>query len=177
MSCGGFQARWRNLVVGILVASSLSCSAATGAPRLSASSTAAAPRAAATLVAQPTKRIPRSANVVKAASLSHTDPNPTTPEAASDASEDTSVPETATLRRLRARELNRALVKQARVIILEHYKKPFGTEIPFEVDGKRYVGRIEKHFHPVGGPAKPWGWHHGCSLFAVEPGAQPDCGA
>jgi len=173
MFCSGFQGRWRKLVVGLLVASSLSCSAATGAPKLAASTETASPRAAATLIAQPyAKQVSRSVELAKAAAVSHTNSNPTTPEADSAEVEESAAPESVTLRRLRARELNRALVKQARAIILEHYKKPFGTEIPFEVDGKRYVGRIEKHFHPVGGPAKPWGWHHGCSLFAVESGGQ-----
>jgi hypothetical protein len=178
MFCSGFQARWRNLVVSVLVASSLSCSAVTGAPKLSDSVETATPRSTAALIAQPcAKHVARSVDVVKQAAIPHTDSNPATPEADLADAEESAPDEAVTLRRLPARELNRALVKQARAIILENYKQPFGTEIPFEVDGKRYVGRIEKHFHPVGGPAKPWGWHHGCSLFAVEPVAQPDSGA
>lgn len=47
--------------------------------------------------------------------------------------------------------------------------KPFGTDIPFEMDGKSYVGRIERHYHPPGGELRPWGEHPGCSLFIVEP--------
>ncbi len=169
MFCGGFWARWQKLVVSMLVASSLSCSAATGAPKLSGSSNVPSPRAAAALIAQPyAERVARSVDVVKQTSMSHTDANPATPDADSPEVDESATPEVVTLRRLRARELNRALVRQARAIILEHNRKPFGTEIPFEVDGKSYVGRIEKHFHPVGGPAKPWGWHPGCSLFAVE---------
>ena len=78
-------------------------------------------------------------------------------------------PATTRLRRLRGGELNPAMVKQARAIILQHNRKPVGTEIPFEVEGKQYVGRIERHFHPIGGELRPWGWHPGCSLFAVEP--------
>ena len=169
MFCSGFQAGWRKLVVSVMVASSLSCSAATRTPKLAGSTEAASPRAAAMLIAEPyAKRVARSVEMVSAASVSHTGAKPATPRAESDAVQANATPETVTLRRLRAGELNPALVKQARVIILENYRQPFGTEIPFEVDGKHYVGRIEKHFHPIGGPAKPWGWHHGCSLFAVE---------
>ncbi len=72
------------------------------------------------------------------------------------------------LRRLRGEELNPGLVRQASRIIREHHREPFGTEIPFELDGRAFVGRIERHYHPEGGPLKPWGTHAGCSLFAVE---------
>jgi hypothetical protein len=73
-----------------------------------------------------------------------------------------------TLRRLRGDELNPKLVRQASRIIREHHREPFGTEIAFQLDGRAYVGRIERHYHPEGGPLKPWGFHAGCSLFAVE---------
>jgi len=73
-----------------------------------------------------------------------------------------------TLRRLRGHEVNAELVRQASRIVREHHQDPFGTEIAFEVDGRAYVGRIERHYHPEGGPLKPWGFPPGCSLFAVE---------
>ena len=79
-------------------------------------------------------------------------------------------PEKTHLRRLAGKELNRALAIQAKAIIMAHHQDAFGTEIPFEIEGKRYVGRIERHYHPEGGPLKPWGFHPGCSLFAVEAG-------
>ncbi|MBN2192558.1 MAG: hypothetical protein JW751_07050 [Polyangiaceae bacterium] len=73
-----------------------------------------------------------------------------------------------TLRRLRGSEVNAALVAKAREIVHHHHHEPFGTEIPFSVDGRDYVGRIERHYHPEGGDLKPWGYHPGCSLFAVD---------
>lgn len=73
-----------------------------------------------------------------------------------------------TLRRLKGSEINTQLVEKAREIVKEHHHEAFGTEIPFELAGKSYVGRIERHYHPEGGPLKPWGYHPGCSLFAVE---------
>ena len=72
------------------------------------------------------------------------------------------------LRRIRGHEMNVHLVKKAGEIIREHHKKAYGTDIPFELDGQRYVGRIERHYHPPGGELRPWGHHPGCSLFAVE---------
>jgi hypothetical protein len=178
MFCSGFQARWRNLVVGLLVASSLSCSAATGTPKLAGAAAEAAPQAAATLIAgKATDQVASSLRAIELELSSHTDSDSTTPDSGSAAAEQNAEQEPATLRRLKARELNHALVKQARAIILEHNRKAPGTEFPFEVDGKRYVGRIERHFHPVGGPAKPWGWHPGCSLFAVEGAGQSVEGA
>lgn len=78
---------------------------------------------------------------------------------------------TRTLRRLKGSEMSVPLVKKARELIVEHHKKPFGTEIEFELGGKRYVGRIEQHYHPPGGELHPWGYHPGCSLFAVETGS------
>jgi hypothetical protein len=80
------------------------------------------------------------------------------------------IPAATHLRRLTGREMNRALVEHAKDIIQKHHQDAFGTEIPFEVAGKRYVGRVERHYHPEGGPLKPWGFHPGCSLFAVEVG-------
>jgi hypothetical protein len=77
-------------------------------------------------------------------------------------------PKPAELRRLKGREMSVPLVKKAREIINEHYKKPFGTDIEFELGGQRYVGRIEQHYHPPGGDLRPWGHHAGCSLFIVE---------
>lgn len=47
-----------------------------------------------------------------------------------------------------------------------------GATYPFTVDGEHYVGRVERHFHPPGGPMRPWGPHPGISVLRVvdEPG-------
>lgn len=73
------------------------------------------------------------------------------------------------IRRLRGGELNPMLVRKANEIIRAHHQDPFGTVVPFDLEGKAFMGRIEQHFHPVGGPLKPWGLHPGCSLFIVDP--------
>ncbi len=71
------------------------------------------------------------------------------------------------LRRIKPGEVTVAIAKKARKIINANYTKPFGTEIPFEIAGEHYVGRIERHYHPPGGKLHPWGYHHGCSVFVV----------
>jgi hypothetical protein len=73
-----------------------------------------------------------------------------------------------TLREIKNSEMSVAVVKKAREIINENYKKPFGTEIDFEMNGKHFVGRIEQHYHPPGGELHPWGYHAGCSLYVVD---------
>ena len=72
-------------------------------------------------------------------------------------------------RRLTNAELTPGLIAHARTILRSHHTAEFGTEVPFELDGIRYFGRIEEHFHPPGGPLKPWGHHPGVSLFIDTP--------
>lgn len=68
-------------------------------------------------------------------------------------------------RRLRDNEVTTELTAEAVRIRDAHWKSPFGSEYPFEVGGRHYFGRIEQHYHPPGGPMKPWGYHPGVSLF------------
>jgi N-acetylmuramoyl-L-alanine amidase len=70
-----------------------------------------------------------------------------------------------TLRRLRNDEVTPALTAEARRMLAAHRHDPYGSEFPFEIDGVHYVARIEEHYHPPGGPMKPWGYHPGVSLF------------
>jgi hypothetical protein len=86
----------------------------------------------------------------------------------SNPSEGANPPPVTSLRRLAGKEMNVLLVREAQRIIHAHHRAPIGTEVPFVIDGRPYVGRIELHYHPEGGPRKPWGPHKGCSLFAVE---------
>lgn len=46
---------------------------------------------------------------------------------------------------------------------------PYGTLKPFtSSDGKTYATWIEQHYHKPGGPAKPWGLHHGVTVLARD---------
>lgn len=72
-----------------------------------------------------------------------------------------------TLRRLRNAEVTPAITAEAVRILRTYHAMPIGYEVPFTADGKDYVGRIELHYHPPGGPLRPWGPHKGVSVFAV----------
>ncbi len=72
-----------------------------------------------------------------------------------------------TLRRLTNAEVTPAITANAINILQAHRHDPYGTDIPFDADGKHYVGRIEQHYHPPGGAARPWGYHPGVSVFEV----------
>ena len=70
------------------------------------------------------------------------------------------------LRRVRHEELSADLIAASAELIKTHHKR-VGSEVPVEISGKQYIARIERHFHPEGGRAKPWGYHPGVSLFVV----------
>ena len=43
----------------------------------------------------------------------------------------------------------------------------YGTLAPFVAsNGSTYATWIEQHFHPPGGVAQPWGFHHGVTILA-----------
>ncbi|HSC89349.1 MAG TPA: hypothetical protein VLC09_18830 [Polyangiaceae bacterium] len=71
------------------------------------------------------------------------------------------------LRRLLKREVRPGVAREARRIIDSSAHEPFGTEIPFVVDGREYIARIEEHYHPPGGEARPWGKHPGVSVLVA----------
>jgi hypothetical protein len=72
------------------------------------------------------------------------------------------------LRRLQKKETSPAMLQAAAAIVRKYHAKPVGTQIEILVDGKHVVARIERHFHPEGGPVKPWGFHPGVSLFVYR---------
>ncbi|HEY6558473.1 MAG TPA: M15 family metallopeptidase [Polyangiaceae bacterium] len=68
-------------------------------------------------------------------------------------------------RPLKDGELNAGLIAEAKRILNAHWQDPFGSEFPFEFAGASYLGRIEQHYHPPGGPRRPWGYHPGVTLL------------
>ena len=70
------------------------------------------------------------------------------------------------LRRMQPHEISRGMLEVAAKIVRKYYARPVGTQIEVEVEGRRVIARIERHFHPEGGRVKPWGFHPGVSLFA-----------
>jgi peptidoglycan hydrolase-like protein with peptidoglycan-binding domain len=73
------------------------------------------------------------------------------------------------LRRLRDAEVTPAITAEAVRILRAYRDQAIGFEVPFTAGGKAYVARIELHYHPPGGPARPWGPHKGVSVFALAP--------
>jgi hypothetical protein len=56
------------------------------------------------------------------------------------------------------------VVAKARTLLHHDY----GTEIPFELDGKRYLARLERHYHPPGYVGGPTGWHKGVTVYEED---------
>jgi hypothetical protein len=71
-------------------------------------------------------------------------------------------------RALQKGEVTGALERKANAVLEEHGDRPVGTEVPFELDGRRYVARIEQHYHEPGSAEGPWGPHKGVTLYATE---------
>jgi hypothetical protein len=46
--------------------------------------------------------------------------------------------------------------------------QPMGSEHSFEIDGKRYLARLEHHYHPPGYVGGPNGWHKGVSVYEAN---------
>jgi hypothetical protein len=71
------------------------------------------------------------------------------------------------VRKLSTGELTPELVRRAAALLLSRLP-PLGTEIPLEVHGRMYIARVETHFHEIGGPKRPWGYHRGMTLYWAE---------
>jgi len=80
----------------------------------------------------------------------------------------TTEPATRGLRRLKTNEVSPEMLAIAQRMIREHHHDRPGTEVPFDVGSESYVARIERHYHPEGGPVKPWGYHPGVSLLKAR---------
>ncbi len=62
-------------------------------------------------------------------------------------------------------ELTPELVRKADEVLWQQ-DPPMGAEVPIQLGDKIYIGRIERHFHEVGGPKRPWGYHKGITLYS-----------
>jgi hypothetical protein len=71
-------------------------------------------------------------------------------------------------RAVRGEEMTPEIAQRAREILDGHRDVAFGTEVPFEIDGQGYIGRIEEHYHEPGGPRRPWGRHRGVTVYHAE---------
>jgi len=69
---------------------------------------------------------------------------------------------------LRPGETTPAIEQRAKAILDANREASIGTELPFEIDGRRYLARIEEHYHEPGGPRRPWGRHRGVTVYRAE---------
>jgi hypothetical protein len=70
--------------------------------------------------------------------------------------------------RLPQSEVTPELAAAAQRLLEKHPDAPFGTEFDLEYGGKRYVARIEEHYHEPGGPDRPYGHHRGVTLYRSQ---------
>jgi hypothetical protein len=64
------------------------------------------------------------------------------------------------LRRLDDNEVTPALAQKSATLLDDNAGAPLGTEIRFELEGRQYLARIEKHWDESRGP------HNGVTLYA-----------
>jgi hypothetical protein len=70
--------------------------------------------------------------------------------------------------RLTNADLTPAIIKAATQLRSEGLcGSALGTEREVTIDGVRYVAVVEEHYHEPGGKLRPWGKHHGISMFRV----------
>ena len=60
------------------------------------------------------------------------------------------------------------IIAKAESLLKENADAKVGTEIPFRLNGKRYVGRVEEHDNPSGEPGRPAGKHKGITVYVSE---------
>lgn len=72
------------------------------------------------------------------------------------------------MRKLTPEELTPALIRKSNEVLWKFDSSPVGSEILLEAEGKSFIARFEEHFHEVGGPQRPWGFHKGITLYAAE---------
>jgi hypothetical protein len=75
--------------------------------------------------------------------------------------------ERGSLRLLHSSEITAAISGMARQILHEHRGRPLGHEVPFELDGRRYVARLERHYHAPGSGERPIGEHVGVTVYLL----------
>lgn len=65
-------------------------------------------------------------------------------------------------------EVTPELAERAQRILEEHAEDPVGTEVPFSLNGRAYVARIEMHDNPEGSPDRPQGEHKGVTVYVAR---------
>ncbi len=61
--------------------------------------------------------------------------------------------------------LTPGLIAKSEDLLRKHGHAPLGTEYRFQLDGRRYVARIEEHDNSGGDPGRPQGKHKGVTVY------------
>ncbi|HKO46312.1 MAG TPA: hypothetical protein VJV79_01230 [Polyangiaceae bacterium] len=64
-------------------------------------------------------------------------------------------------------EVTPALAQKAEGILRANEGAAIGAEIPFTLEGRRYVARIEEHDNSGGDPGHPSGKHKGVTVYVA----------
>ena len=81
-------------------------------------------------------------------------------------SEISSAPAKAATRR--PAEITPQIVAKATELLWANDSAKIGTEFSFDMNGKRYVARIEMHDNPDGDPERPQGEHKGMTIYVLD---------
>lgn len=68
----------------------------------------------------------------------------------------------------RKAETTPAVIEKAESLLKQNPDAAIGSEYPFELDGRRYVGRVEEHDNPSGEPGRPQGKHRGITVYEAD---------
>jgi hypothetical protein len=60
------------------------------------------------------------------------------------------------------------IIAKADEILKAHPSAEFGSEFPFEIDGRKYIARVEEHDNPDGDPNRPLGPHKGITVYHAD---------
>lgn len=71
------------------------------------------------------------------------------------------------LLRISDAQVTPAITVGAERVLAADGRRDIGTEVAFQADNRTWVGRIELHYHPFNGTMRPWGYHHGVSVFCT----------
>ncbi|HVJ15201.1 MAG TPA: hypothetical protein VM686_07165 [Polyangiaceae bacterium] len=76
--------------------------------------------------------------------------------------------EPGSLRLLAPQEVTAAISEAAQEILDAHRDEPLGYEVPFEVEGRRYVARLERHYRAPNSRLRPTGEHVGVTVYLAQ---------
>ncbi len=60
------------------------------------------------------------------------------------------------------------IIAKADEILRTHPSAALGSEFPFEIDGRKYIARVEEHDNPDGDPNRPLGPHKGITVYHAD---------